>query len=346
MIRIGIAGATGYTGAELIRLLLNHPHVQITALTSEKQAGISISEAFPSLMGLVDLPCESLKECDLESKCDLIFSALPHKEGMEVVGNLVKSGKKVVDLSADFRLKDGPTYEKWYGVVHTQKDLFSKAVYGLPEIKREQIKNAGLVANPGCYPTGAILGLAPLLGADWMDTSGIIVDSKSGTSGAGRNAGLALLFPECNEGVKAYGIAAHRHIPEINQELTEISNKTASIVFSPHLVPVNRGILSTLYCRLQQKKEWDEIRALYSKTYSEEPFVRILDKGKLANTRHVLGANYCDIGIALDEKNNTAIITTAIDNLMKGASGQAVQNMNLMMEFPEETGLKGTGFFP
>ncbi len=346
MICVGIAGATGYTGSELIRLLLNHPEVTIVALTSENHAGVPISRVIPSLLGLMDLQCEPLKECGLESKCDLVFSALPHREGMEIVGGLIKAGRKVIDLSADFRLKDYKTYEKWYGVEHTQKNLLSDAVYGLPEIKRDLIRNASLVANPGCYPTGAILGLAPLLKAGWITGSGIIVDSKSGTSGAGRKAGLPLLFPECNEGIKPYSIATHRHTPEIEQELTWIAGKETMATFSPHLVPTNRGILSTIYCNPVKKKELDQILELYLKNYEEEPFVRVLEKGNLANTKYVQGANYCDIGIAMEERNNTIVITTAIDNLMKGASGAAVQNMNIMFGFPENTGLKGSGLFP
>jgi len=344
MIKVGIAGASGYTGAELLRLLANHPRVRIAALTSEKQAGESIAKTFPSLLGLVDLPCESLASCALEDKCDLIFSALPHREGMPVVGRLIQAGKKVIDLSADFRLKDHGTYEKWYGVEHTHKDLLPRAVYGLPEIHRGEIKKAQLVANPGCYPTGAILGLAPLLKSGCIDPFGIIVDSKSGTSGAGRNAGLPLLFAECNEGVKAYNIAAHRHTPEMEQELNGVAGKGVKVTFSPHLVPTNRGILSTLYARLLQDQTLDQILELYKKFYAGEPFVRVLDKGKLANTRYVLGSNYCDIGLAQDGR--TLIVTTAIDNLMKGASGAAVQNMNLLCGFPEETGLKGAGLFP
>ncbi len=346
MIRVGIAGASGYTGAELIRILWSHPEVKITALTSEKQAGLPISETFPSLKGIVDLQCESLAHCDLAGKCDLIFSALPHREGMEVVGGLVKAGKKVIDLSADFRLADYKTYEKWYGVEHTQKDLLPKAVYGMPEIKREQIRNAQLVANPGCFPTGAMLGLAPVLKSGWVETSGIIIDSKTGVSGAGRNAGLPFLYPECNEGVKAYNIAIHRHTPEMEQELTGVAGKEVSVTFSPHLIPANRGILSTIYCQMAENKSLDQIWELYHREYAEEAFVRILNKGNLSNTKFVLGSNYCDIGLAKDERNNRLVITTAIDNLAKGASGLAAQNMNIMFGFPEVTGFNGPGLFP
>lgn len=346
MIRVGIAGASGYTGSELIRLLLNHPEAAISVLTSEKNDGAPISSVFPSLLGLIDLPCESLKKSDLENRCDLIFSALPHREGMDVVGDLIKAGKRVIDLSADFRLKDFQTYEKWYGAAHTQKDLLGRAVYGLPEVHRDLIRDAQLVANPGCYPTGAILGLAPLLKSDWISASGIVVDSKSGTSGAGRNAGLPLLFPECNEGVKAYNIAVHRHTPEMEQEMAGIAGKEVRIVFSPHLIPVNRGILSTIYCGLREGKDLDSVLTLYSNFYAGEPFVRVLGKGSLANTRYVLGSNFCDIGVALEARSNTLVVTTAIDNLVKGASGAAVQNMNVMFGFPEGTGLKGAGFFP
>lgn len=345
MIRVGIAGATGYTGSELIRLLLNHPKATIVALTSEKHAGSPISRAIPSLFGLIDLPCESLNECDLR-KCDLIFSALPHREGMQIVGGLVESGRKVIDLSADFRLKDYLTYEKWYGVEHTQKELLGDAVYGLPEIKRDSIRDAGLVANPGCYPTGAILGLAPLLKAGWIAGAGIVIDSKSGASGAGRKAGLPLLFPECNEGIKPYNIGVHRHTPEIEQELTGVAGKEVTVTFSPHLVPTNRGILSTIYCYPKENKGIEQVRELFLQDYADEPFVRVLEKGELANTKHMQGANYCDIGVAKEERSNTLVITTAIDNLVKGASGAAIQNMNIMFGFPEDMGLKGAGFFP
>jgi len=346
MIKIGIAGATGYTGAELMRLLSNHPEASITALTSERSAGAPISQIFPSLAGLLDLECESLGKCDLEGRCDLIFSALPHREGMEVVAGLVRAGKRVIDLSADFRLKDAQTYEDWYGVQHTQKDLLASAVYGLPEIHRDSIKGAQLVANPGCYPTGAILGLMPLLKTEEIKTSGIIIDSKSGTSGAGRNAGLPLLFPECNEGVRAYSLGCHRHTPEMEQELTGVAGTRVRVVFSPHLVPVNRGILTTAYCHPSRSMGLDELMERFRTAYAGEPFIRLLGKGKFANTRYVLGANYCHIGLCLDEENEILTITTAIDNLVKGASGQAVQNMNLMFGLPEDTGLKGSGIFP
>jgi N-acetyl-gamma-glutamyl-phosphate reductase len=346
MIRVGIAGASGYTGSELIRLLLNHPEATLTVLTSEKHADAAIASVFPSLRGLIDLSCESLKNCDLKNRCDLVFSALPHREGMDIVGDLVKTGKRVIDLSADFRLKDFHAYESWYGVAHTQKDLLDQAVYGLPEIHRDQVRSAALVANPGCYPTGAILGLAPLLKAGWISTSGIVVDSKSGTSGAGRNAGLPLLFPECNEGVKAYNIGTHRHTPEMEQEMAGIAGKEVRITFAPHLIPVNRGILSTIYCDLKEDKNLDAVLKLYADFYASEPFVRLLEKGSLANTRYILGSNYCDIGIALDARSNALVVTTAIDNLMKGASGAAIQNMNVMFGFPEGMGLKSAGLFP
>ena len=347
MIKVGILGASGYTGLELIRILLNHPHVKISVVTSEKYSGNKISDVFPFFKGHLDLKYESLSPEEVLKKCDFVFSALPHKASMSAVPPLLKAGKKVVDLSADFRLKSPSTYKDWYKEEHKNPELLNSAVYGLPELKRERIKSANLVANPGCYPTSVILALAPLLKGNIIDTDSIIVDSKSGVTGAGRKVEEALLFSECNDNFKAYNIASHRHTPEMEQEISEIAKKAIKITFTPHLLPVNRGILSTIYCSpLNKNLASENILKIYEDFYKGERFVRILGIGKSPQTHYVLGSNYCDIGFQMDERTGRIIIVSAIDNLVKGASGQAVQNMNIMLGFKEDTALEGVGIFP
>ena len=337
--KIGIIGATGYTGVELLRLLLLHPEVEVTAITSQKYAGVSIDQVFPSLMKHLPLKCEELLIDQISRKTDFIFTAVPHKTAMEVVPYFYRQGKKIVDLSADFRFKNVDVYEKWYQK-HTSAELLLESVYGLPELHREKIQNAKIVGNPGCYPTGALIGLIPLVKERLISLEGIVVDSKSGVSGAGRDVVLESLFCEVNEGVKAYKIFAHRHTPEIEQELSQLVQKEIKVTFVPHLIPMDRGILSTLYVRLFKKLKTEELLSVFQDYYRKEPFIRIYPKGKLPNTKDVRGSNFCDIGTMVSETDDRAVVVTAIDNLVKGASGEAVQNMNIMLGYPETMGLE------
>ena len=343
--KVGIIGATGYTGVELLRLLLLHPEVEVTALTSQKYSGVPIDQVFPSLMKHLPLKCEELAVDQISKKTDFIFTAVPHKTAMETVPLFYRQGKKVVDLSADFRFKDPGVYEKWYQK-HTSADLLPESVYGLPELHREKIRIAKIVGNPGCYPTGALIGLIPLLKKGLASLENIVIDSKSGVSGAGRDVVLESLFCEVNEGVKAYKIFEHRHLPEIEQELSEIAQKKVAVTFVPHLIPMDRGILTTLYLVLTKKWRTEEVLNIFQEHYQKEPFIRIYPKGKLPNTKDVRGSNFCDIGVKVNETDGRAVIVTAIDNLVKGASGEAVQNMNIMLGYPETTGLDILPLFP
>ncbi|MEK6589480.1 MAG: N-acetyl-gamma-glutamyl-phosphate reductase [Nitrospinota bacterium] len=346
MIKIGILGGSGYTGLELIRILLNHQHVKISTITSERYSGVKVSEAFPFVKDYLDVRYESLSPEEISKKCDFIFSALPHKASMAAIPHIIKTGKKVVDLSADYRLKSPEIYKEWYKEGHTSPELLSSAVYGLPEIKRVKIKTASLVANPGCYPTGAILALAPVIKRDIIDTDSIIIDSKSGVTGAGRRLDDALLFSECNENFKPYNIASHRHIPEMEQEISEIAQRNIRLTFAPHLLPINRGILTTIYSDLISDVIADDILKIYEDFYMGERFIRIAGAGKYPQIHHVMGSNHCDIGFQIDKRAQRIIIVSAIDNLVKGASGQAVQNMNIMLGFDEYEGLERAGIFP
>ncbi len=346
MLKIAIVGASGYTGLELIRLLDRHPQIEISCVTSEQSAGKRISDTFPTLRGRCDLVLEPLDPTAIAAKADMIFTALPHQAAMKVVPDFLAAGKKVVDLSADYRLHDPEVYAAWYEP-HLNPDLLPEAVFGLPELRRDLIRQARLVANPGCYPTSVILGLKPLLDNGLIDPATIIADSKSGTSGAGRSAKVDSLYCEVNDSFKAYGVGGvHRHTPEIEQELSLLAGKPVTITFTPHLVPMDRGILSTIYATPTKAVSTDELVALYADTYQDEPFVRPLPKGQFPSTAFVRGSNFCDIGITLDSRTNRIVVVSAIDNLVKGASGQAIQNMNLVCGFPETTGLEGLAIFP
>lgn len=345
MTKVSIAGATGYTGLELLRLLLKRPDIEIETLTSETHSGKTIAEVFPSLAGQSEFTLRGLQD-DIASKCDILFLALPHTTSMERVPAFLKYNCRVIDLSADYRLKDSQTYETWYKTAHKNPQTLDEAVYGLPELHREEIKSAKLVANPGCYPTSVILALAPLMQTGWVDLETIIADCKSGVSGAGRKISLATQFCESAEGVSAYSLAEHRHTPEMEQEISRLAGKEIKITFSPHLMPMTRGILSTLYVDLKEAAGLEQIAAHYREFYKDEPFVRLLQKGVFANTHFVAYSNYCDIGLQVDSRNKRLIITSAIDNLLKGASGQAVQNMNIMLGLDEKTGLDSPGIFP
>ena len=346
MLKIAIVGASGYTGLELIRILHCHPEVAVTCLTSEQSAGKRISEVFPTLRGRCELVLENLEPVRVAEKADIIFTALPHKAAMEVVPTFLDLGKKVIDLSADYRLSDPAVYGQWYEP-HINPTNLKKAVYGLPEIRRDKIKSAKLVANPGCYPTSIILGLAPLLKKGLIDLSSIIADSASGVTGAGRSAKVDSLYCEVNEGYKAYGVGGvHRHTPEIEQELSLLAGEPLKITFTPHLAPMDRGILSTIYATPAASVSNEMLAELYRDFYMAEPFVRVLTNGNLPSTAFVRGSNFCDIAPLVDARTGRIIIVSAIDNLIKGASGQAVQNMNLVCGFPETTGLEGLAMFP
>jgi N-acetyl-gamma-glutamyl-phosphate reductase len=346
MIPVVICGGSGYTGGELLRILSGHPYIKIAAVTSEKSAGKRVIEIFPHLHKYNALIYEPLNKEKLLNKADIFFLALPHGTSQDIVNFLFINNKKVIDLSADYRLTDPKVYKRWYGISHKFVSTLKKAVYGLPEIYRGKIKKARLLANPGCYPTGAILGLLPALKNKLIDISSIIIDSKSGTSGGGRKADLAISYCEVNEGFKAYGIGTHRHTPEIEQELSLLCGKEIKVNFTPHLLPVDRGILTTIYAPLGKKKTAGEVVKIYNETYKKEPFVRILEYGIYPNIKNIRGTNICEIGLKLNERTNTLIVVTAIDNLVKGASGQAVQNMNIMMGINEKTALDTIAIFP
>jgi len=346
MVDVGIIGASGYTGAELARILVNHPEANITVATSRQFAGQPLSQIFPSLRNRLDIICENVSGRQLSEKADFFFTAVPHKTAMNIVPELLDAGKKVVDLSADFRIHNRTTYEKWYQP-HTSSHLLNEAIYGLPEIYRDLIAQSRLVANPGCYPTSILLGLAPLLAADAIKPETIIADSKSGTSGAGRVAQVGTLFCEVHDGFKPYKVGrSHRHIPEIEQELSSFAGEEVHITFTPHLLPVARGILSTVYATLNQGFDHSAISKLYEDKYSAESFIRLLDKDVFPATQYVRGSNFCDISFEIDPLSNRIIVVTAIDNVVKGAAGQAVQNMNLMCGFEETTGLDTVPQFP
>ena len=345
MVKIGIAGASGYTGLELIRLLVRHPGVELTVLTSETFQGQNIAEVFPSLNGIVDLELRPLDN-NIAKDCQVLFLALPHTMAMSKLPDYLQSDCKIIDLSADYRLKDPKAYTDWYSVTHTNPELLEKAVYGLPELHRQAIQSAQLVANPGCYPTSVVLALAPLLKTDWVDLGSIISDSKSGVSGAGRKPSLTSHFAEVNEGISPYGLADHRHTPEMEQELSALAGKSVRLTFSPHLVPMTRGMLSTVYINLNQAITDEKLVEHYRSFYKGENFIRVLNPGKFASSHHVLSSNFCDIGLKVDSRNQRLIITSALDNLIKGASGQAVQNMNIMLGLDEKTGLMAPAIFP
>lgn len=335
MIKVGIVGGTGYTGVELLRLLAAHPQVKLQAITSRADAGTPVSQMFPSLRGHVDLAFTHPDEAHLD-QCDLVFFATPNGIAMQQVRALLDAGVRVVDLAADFRIKDIAEWEKWYGMSHTCSDLVAEAVYGLPEINRAQIAQARLVANPGCYPTAVQLGFLPLLEAGLVDMSSLIADAKSGASGAGRKAEVGILLAEAGDSFKAYGVPGHRHLPEIKQGLALMGGQPAGLTFVPHLTPMIRGIHATLYARLQGDAD---LQALYEQRYDGEAFVDVLPAGSHPETRSVRGSNHCRIAVHRPQQGDTVVVLSVIDNLVKGAAGQAVQNMNIMFGLPETTAL-------
>lgn len=345
MVKVAIVGASGYTGVELARLLHAHPAVEITCVTSRQNAGEELAAVFPSLFQEVVQICDEVDPGLICEKADVIFTALPHKTAMEVVPSFLAAGKKVIDLSADYRLRDVHVYRQWYQE-HTSPELLTEAVYGLPEIYRENVRGARLVANPGCYPTSVALALKPLLKENLVDIATLVADAKSGTSGAGRSAKLGSLFCEVNEGFKPYGVASHRHTPEIEQTLSEVAGQAVRLTFTPHLLPVNRGILSTCYAQLVSAVSAEDLRQLYADHYGDEPFVRVLPAGVWPNVAYVRGSNFCDVNLACDSRTGRVIVMAAIDNLVKGAAGQAIQNMNLILGEDERLGLGQLPLFP
>lgn len=350
MISVGIVGGTGYTGVELVRILLRHPQVQIKALTSRTEAGMRVDAMFPSLRGLTDLEFSNVDQQTL-NQCDVVFFATPHGVAMKQARDLVEAGVKIIDLAADFRLKDTTEFEKWYGMPHACPDLLQESVYGLPEINREAIKTARIVGNPGCYPTTVQLGLLPLLKAQQplvqFDT--LIVDAKSGVSGAGRKAETSLLFSEASDNFKAYAVKGHRHHPEIVQGLDAMAQQQgqfSQMIFVPHLVPMIRGMFSTMYLKLTEQGKQTDLQALFESAYADEFFVDVMPAGSLPETRSVRGANQLRIALYRPNNGDTLVILVVQDNLVKGASGQAVQNMNLMFGLPESTGLEVVPLLP
>lgn len=336
MLKVGVVGATGYAGEEVLKILINHKGVKITELSAIIDKEEPISSLLPVFKGKLDVICKKPDPQEMAKNVDLVFLGLPHKVSMEIAPAFLKAGKLVVDLSADYRL-DPKIYEKWYGVPHKDTVNLVQAVYGLPELYCDRIKKARLLANPGCYPTSVILGIAPMLVEKAIDRSYIIADSKSGATGAGRKADIGLIFSEVNENLKAYKVNDHQHKPEINTILSRIAGEEIDIIFTPHLIPMNRGILSTIYLKLTKPIDTEAAVGLYKAFYKGKPFVRVYDEGKLPQIRDVVGTNFCDIGLKVS--GSTLIAISCIDNLVKGAAGQAVQNMNLMCGFAETEGL-------
>lgn len=343
-LRVGIIGVTGYVGEELVRILCKHPHVASLEAASRDYPGSSLDKVYPHLRGHVDLEIKGMERIDeVIAGCDLVFLALPHGLSAPFVKDALKEGKRVIDLAADFRLPEASLYEEWYGMRHEAPELLSEAVYGLPEVFRSAVKDARLVANPGCYPTGALLALAPLLRNGLVEFDSIIIDSKSGVSGAGRALALSSHFSECNESVRAYSVGTHRHTPEIAYYASVLAGRSVEITFTPHLVPMTRGILSTVYARLAKPLDTPSLRRIFQEFYSREAFVEIAAVGEWPQTNWVRGTNRCYIGVAVTK--DKCIVVSAIDNLVKGAAGQAVQNMNIMCGFPETTGLDFPGLY-
>ena len=337
MIHAGIVGATGYAGSELVRLLLSHPEAEVTAISSVSFEGKAISEVYPAYFNLCDMVCETAGQ--VVDKCDVVFAALPHGLSQELAKACDEKGKAFIDLGADFRLDSEEEYQKWYGGTYQDKELHEKAVYGLPELFREQIRTTRLVANPGCYTTAVPLALVPALEKGYIEQTGIIANCASGVTGAGRKPAQNSHYPELNEGMSAYKVASHRHTPEIEQTLSKIAGDAVRITFVPHLLPINRGILATCYARLKDGVTEEMLRAAYEERYGGEPFVRLLPKGRSADIHNIKYTNFCDVSIFVDKRTSMFIAISAIDNMVKGAAGQAIQNMNILFGLDETTGL-------
>jgi N-acetyl-gamma-glutamyl-phosphate reductase len=344
MLAVGVVGGTGYTGAELLRLLVTHPQVDLKYVTSRSESGKPVAELFPNLRGFTDV-CFSEPAVDKLSDCDLVFFATPNGTAMKMVPELIDNGVRIIDLAADFRLKDAEVWKQWYGMDHACVDVLADAVYGLPEINRVAVKSAKVVANPGCYPTAFTLGFLPLIEHDLIDDQHLIADAKSGVSGAGRGASVATLQAESSENFKAYAVDGHRHLPEIIQTLAGVASHDVGLTFVPHLVPMIRGIEASLYATLKSTSVGD-LHRLYVDRYENEPFVDVLPEGVVPETRSVKGANTCRISIFRPQGGDMVVVSSVIDNLVKGAAGQAIQNMNIMFEFDEISGLNQVALLP
>lgn len=342
MAQIGIVGGTGYTGVELLRLLATHSEVDVSVITSRSEAGVPVSSIYPNLRGRFDLAF-SVPDVAVLKSCDLVFFATPNGTAMKMVPELLDSGVKVIDLAADFRIRDIAVWEQWYGMTHACPEVVAEAVYGLPELNREAVRSARIVANPGCYPTAVTLGYLPLIESGAVSLEGLIADCKSAVSGAGRGANTAMLMGEVGESFKAYGVAGHRHLPEIAQMLSLVSQQSVKPVFIPHLLPMVRGIHATLYATMTGDVD---LQSLFEQRYAEEPFVDVLPAGSHPETRSVRGANGCQIAVHRPQNGNTVVVLSVIDNLVKGAAGQAVQNMNLMLGLDELEGLRQVALLP
>ena len=352
-LRIAVIGASGYTGGELLRLLSLHPNVKILqVVASNKSEGISVSSILPNMTKIIDLQLSPLNVSTIAKDVDLVFLALPHTQSLEPVADFLSHKKLVIDLSADFRLQNPHVYEQWYQKAHPYPDLLSQTVYGLPELYRSDIRKSQLIAVPGCYPTVAILQLAPFIMQNLIEPNSIIIDAKSGVSGAGRTPGIGFHFPEVHEAIHAYKVGTHRHLPEIEQRLNHLNSASRkvsspiSLMFTPHLIPMNRGILSTAYAKLNPDLGPTDVENIYHKFYQDEPFIRIFPQAEAVNPRNLQGANFCDLSSTYDLRTGHIISNGAIDNLVKGAAGQAIQCMNLMVGFPETLGLTAPGLFP
>jgi len=344
-VKIGIVGGTGYTGVELLRILANHPQAEVTMITSRSEEGVALADMFPNLRGHYDLRY-SVPDAEKLKTCDVVFFATPHGVAMSMAEELTDAGVKVIDLAADFRIEDLDVWSSYYGMEHTQAKLFEKVAFGLPEYYREKIQKAQIVANPGCYPTCTLLGLLPLLKNNLIDASRIIVDGKSGVSGAGRGANVAMLGAEMSESFKAYGVAGHRHQPEMKEKLEELSGQEVGLTFVPHLIPMVRGMENTIYATMTSDQSQEQLQALYEQAYADEPFVDVMPAGSLPETRMVKGSNMCRIAIYRPKNSDQVVVTSVIDNLVKGAAGQAIQNMNIMCGLDETMGLNQVALLP
>lgn len=344
-IKVGIVGGTGYTGVELLRILANHPNAEVTMITSRSEEGVAVADMYPNLRGIYDL-CFSVPDVAKLQTCDVVFFATPHGVAMSMAEELVEKGVKVIDLAADFRIEDLEIWQQWYKLEHTVGHLFPKVAYGLPEYYREAIKQADIIGNPGCYPTSILIGLMPLIKAGWIKLDSVIADGKSGVSGAGKGANVAMLGAEMSESFKAYGVAGHRHLPEMKEKLAEHAGQEVGLTFVPHLVPMIRGMESSIYATLLEDKSQEDIQALYEAAYQDEAFVDVMPAGSLPETRMVKGSNMCRLAIYRPQGSNQVVVTSVIDNLVKGASGQAVQNMNILFDLPEAAGLQQVALLP
>lgn len=344
-LRVAIVGSTGYGGVELIRFLLQHPLVQISSVISSSSPGVPIADGYPHLSEIVTDDLDGVDIDLIKEKADLVFTATPAGVAAELAPRLLEAGLKVIDLSGDFRLP-GDIYEKWYSRTAAPSAYLSQAVYGLAEIYGDQVRGVDFVSNPGCYPTAALLGLIPVISADWVERKSIIIDAKSGVSGAGRGVSLGTHYAEINENLIAYKLNKHQHVPEIERVLTQTAGEDMTVTFTTHLIPMTRGIMCTMYGQLRQPRTDEDLIELYREFYKDKPFVRVRDKGKWPGTKEVWGSNYCDIGFSADERTGRLTIISVIDNVVKGAAGQAIQNLNLMMGWDEMTGLKLAPVYP